>query len=190
MNEYGFKRELEESSVEKDVGVLISDHLKWEKQVRSAAGKANSKLAILDNTFTYKDKNLMKVLYCTYVSPHPEFAVQSWCPYLIKDIKELENVQRRATKMVPEIRHLSYEDRLTALDLSTLEERRLRGDLIQQFKLFKGYDSVNLSNAQAINSQSIEGPASGIRGHKHRLLAEKISFQIELHLRGTTYQTL
>ena len=94
----------------------------------------------------------MKVLYCTYVRPHLEFAVQSWCPYLIKDIKELENVQRRSTKMVLEI---SYEDRLTALGLSTLEERRLRGDLIQQFELFKGYDSVNLSNIQAMNSQSI-----------------------------------
>ena len=50
---------------------------------------------------------------------------------------------------------ISYEDRLTALGLSTLEERRLRGDLIQQFELFKGYDSVNLSNIQAMNSQSI-----------------------------------
>ena len=113
--------------------MFISDDLKWEKQVRSTAGKANSKLSILDNTRTYKDKNLMKVLYCTYARPHLEFAVQSWCPYLIKDIKELENVQRRATKMVPEIRHLSYEDRLTALGLSTLEELRLRGDLIQKF---------------------------------------------------------
>ena len=89
MNDNGFKRELEESSVEKDVGVLISDDLKWKKQVKSAAGKANSKLAILNNTFTYKDKNLMKVLYCTYVRPHLEFAVQSWCPYIIQDIKEL-----------------------------------------------------------------------------------------------------
>ena len=84
--------------------MFISDDLKWEKQVRSTAGKANSKLSILDNTRTYKDKNLMKVLYCTYVRPHLEFAVQSWCPYIIKDIKELENVQRRATKMVPGIR--------------------------------------------------------------------------------------
>ena len=90
MNDNGLKRELEESSVEKEVGVFISDDLKWAKQVRYAAGKANSKHAMLDNTFTYKDKNLIKVLYCTYVRAHLEFAVQSWCPYLIKDIQELE----------------------------------------------------------------------------------------------------
>ena len=40
----------------------------------------------------------MKILYCTYVRPHLEFAIQAWCPYLIKDIKELENIQKRATK--------------------------------------------------------------------------------------------
>ena len=52
----------------------------------------------------------MKVLYWTYVRPHLEFAVQSWFPYVIKDLKELENVQRRASKIVPEIIHLSFED--------------------------------------------------------------------------------
>jgi ribonucleases P/MRP protein subunit RPP40 len=55
----------------------FSDDLKWEKQVRSAAGKANSMLAILNNTFTYMDKNLMKTLFCTYVRPHLEFAIQA-----------------------------------------------------------------------------------------------------------------
>jgi hypothetical protein len=70
-------QEIEVSSIEKDVGVYISDDLKWEKQVRSAAGKANSMLAILNNTFTYMDKNLMKTLFCTYVRPHLEFAIQA-----------------------------------------------------------------------------------------------------------------
>ena len=88
-------------------------------QVRSAAGKANSKLALLDKTFTYKEKKLMKTLYCTYVRPHLEFAIQAWCPYFIKDIKELEDVQKRATKSIPELRHLRYEERLKALRLTT-----------------------------------------------------------------------
>ena len=60
MKDNGISRELEVSSIEKDIGVLISNDLRWEMQVRSAAGKANSKLALLDKTFTYKEKKLMK----------------------------------------------------------------------------------------------------------------------------------
>ena len=110
MKDNGIPRELEVSSIEKDIGVLISNDLRWEMQVRSAAGKANSKLALLDKTFTYKEKKLMKTLYCTYVRPHLEFAIQAWCPYFIKDIKELEDVQKRATKLIPELRHLRYKE--------------------------------------------------------------------------------
>ena len=126
MKDNGIPRELEVSSIEKDIGVLISNDLRWEMQVRSATGKANSKLALLDKTFTYKEKKLMKTLYCTYVRPHLEFAIQAWCPYFIKDIKELEDVQKRATKSIPELRHLRYEERLKALRLTTLEERTQR----------------------------------------------------------------
>jgi len=118
----------------------FSDDLKWEKQVRSAAGKANSMLAILNNTFTYMDKNLMKTLFCTYVRPHLEFAIQAWSPYYSTDISELEKIQRRATKLIPELRHLEYEERLKMLNLTSLEVRRLRGDLIQVFKILKGFD--------------------------------------------------
>ena len=58
-----------------DEWLIIIFDLKCEKHLRSAAGEANSELAILDNTFTYKDKNLMKILFCTYFGPHLEFAV-------------------------------------------------------------------------------------------------------------------
>ncbi len=46
-------------------------------------------------------------------------------------IKKIENIQKRATKMVIELRALSYEDRLKKLGLTTLEVRRKRCDLIQ-----------------------------------------------------------
>ena len=167
-------QEIEVSSVEKDVGVYISDDLKWEKQVRSAAGKANSMLAILNNTFTYMDKNLMKTLFCTYVRPHLEFAIQAWSPYYSTDISELEKIQRRATKLIPELRHLEYEERLKMLNLTSLEVRRLRGDLIQVFKILKGFDSVELSGLLKVDSLKSTGPVSSIRGHKMRIRSETV----------------
>ena len=56
--------------------------------------------------------------------------MQVWNPYLKKDIDLLEGVQRRAANMILGYKHYCYEDRLALCQLSTLEGRRLRGDLI------------------------------------------------------------
>ena len=72
-----------------------------------------------------------------------EFAVQAWNPYLGNDIDCLEKIQHRATKLVPQLRNLDYEDRLKVLNLTTLEDRQARGDLIQAYKIITGKDNVN-----------------------------------------------
>ena len=77
--------------------------------------------------------------------------------------------------MIPELWHLDYENRPKALDLTTLEVRRLRGDLIQQFKIYKGFEIIELKHAQfPAHSISTSGPASNIRGNKHRLQSELV----------------
>ena len=67
-----------------------------------------------------------------------------WSPHLNKYKEQLENVQRRATKLVPELKQLSYPDRLKKLNLPTLAYRRARGDMIQVYKILTenedGYD--------------------------------------------------
>ena len=68
---------------------------------------------------------------------------QAWRPYRKKDIDKLERIQRRATKMIPELRDLSYESRLLQCGLTTLETRRLRGDQIEVFKIVNGYEDVD-----------------------------------------------
>ena len=115
----------------------------------------------------------MKQLYCVYVRPHLEFCVQVWNPSLQKDIEMLEKIQKRATKLVPEIRHLPYEQRLKKLDLMSLEKRRLRGDLIEVFKIVKGLEGINLYHPfKPAPSLLTEGPSSSTRGHKFRLSVE------------------
>jgi ribonuclease P/MRP protein subunit RPP40 len=77
-----------------------------------------------------------------FTRPLLEFAVPVWSPMLKGDIDMLERVQHRATRLMISLRELSYGERLQALDLTTLVERRQRGDMIQIFKIFKGIDRM------------------------------------------------
>jgi len=64
-----------------------------------------------------------------------EYANSVWCPYKQGDIKELEKVQKRATKLVLNLNKIPYKDRLMHLKLPTLKYRRLRGDRTEVFKI-------------------------------------------------------
>ena len=81
--------------------------------------------------------------YTSLVRPKLEYHVQAWRPYLQKDIEMLEKVQKRATGLTFRNKSLSYDERLQKSGLTTLETRRLHGDLIEMFKIFKGFDDIN-----------------------------------------------
>jgi len=74
---------------------------------------------------------VLVVLYKALMRLHLEYCVQFWPPYLRRDVVALEVVQRRFTGLIPEMRGLSYKERLGSLNLHSLEFRRMRGDRIE-----------------------------------------------------------
>ena len=66
--------------------------------------------------------------------------------YLTKHIEAIKNVQRRASKQIPGLSSLSYEDRLRKLKLPTLANRRSRGDMIELYKILTGKYDEDVSN--------------------------------------------
>ena len=158
--------ELQVTSLEKDLGILIANDLKWCHQVDSAKCKANKIIGRIKHSFCYLDPPSIRKVYTSLVRPHLEYANVIWNPYLKKDKDVLEKVQRRATKMFS-LKNKSYAQRLKNLKLMTLEERRTRGDLIQMFKIIKGKDKVSwVKNPRTINSKP--------RGHNLRYEKELI----------------
>ena len=159
-----------ETKSEKDLGIFISNDLKFDQQVKHAAAKATQVLGQLNRTFKYWTPSTFKTLYVSYVRPHLEYGAPTWSPYRIKDIKTLELVQRRATKLVTHLKNLDYSERLIALNLTTLEERRTRGDLIQFYKYFTGINIINFQSYPiGVNSRNQNGPAAGLRRNTHSL---------------------
>ena len=101
-------------------------------------------LAFMSRGLEYKSRDVLLRLEKAVVRPHLENCEQFWAPYLRKVVLALERVQRRFTRMIPEMENLSYEERLRTLGLYSLEFRRMRGDLIESYRILQGLDRVDV----------------------------------------------
>ena len=111
--------ELRQVRQEKDIGVIVDHQLKFENHMQEKVKKANNITGFIRRTFVYLDEGTFSKLFKALVRPHLEYANTAWYPTKIKDIIAIENVQRQATKYLPTLKELSYEDRLRKLQLPT-----------------------------------------------------------------------
>lgn len=128
---------LAETTVERDLGILISADLKVSAQCQQAYSKAQRVLGMINRCILSRSREMLVPLYKSLVRPHVEYVTPVWSPHYAKDKALIEKVQHRFTRMIVGMKGLGYDDRLRALNLWTLEERRNRFDLIEVYKILR-----------------------------------------------------
>ena len=158
------------TEAEKDLGVIIANNCKNNLQAEKSINRANYELGRLRKTFQFFNLKLFRILYPTFIRPHLEFASAVWNRLSKGHQNRMEGVQRRATKMVFELRSMSYEERLNVLGLTTLAERRRRGDLIQIYKITRGIEEVDMDMGMGRNIRARGGGTT--RNHGYQIARE------------------
>ena len=169
---------LEVTTCEKDLGILVHSSLKPSAQCAAAAKKANSVLGQMSRSLTYRDKDTWLKLYRMYIRPHLENCAQAWSPWTEADIDLIESVQRRAIRMTSDMKGNTYEERLTEAKMFTLQQRRLRGDMIEVWKLLHGHEKVDVS--AILTPIENYSQRSGMRSSNQLMLAPAPRARLEI----------
>ena len=163
------------TSEEKDLGVLIDDELTFSKHIQSQINKANAVLGSLRHSFKYIDPTSFTALYKSLIRPHLEYATVIWSPHTKRLQDAIEQVQRRATRLVQGIEGLDYNQRLKKLQLPTLEYHRQRADQIQLYKLTHNIDKIETDKPCPHCGNTMLQPslATMTRGHPHKYQVQR-----------------
>ncbi len=106
---------------------------------------------------------IFRPLYLAIVRPQLDYAVQAVAPYLQKDLKLVERMQRLATRCVKGLRGLQYLARLRELQLPSMQSHILRSTLITAYNFFHG--NLNLPLEEFFDAPA----ANHLRGHQFKV---------------------
>ena len=114
-----FNETISSTNEETDLGVLFTTDLKFSRHINNIILKANRTLALIRCTFHSLNPHLLRILYISLVQPQLDYLSSVGNPHQLKDTRALENVQQRATRLIPSFKHMTYPDPLTSLSLRT-----------------------------------------------------------------------
>ena len=147
-------------SDERDLGVIVDHQLKFSSHAKSVSSSPNKTLGIIKRTISSQHPRVLMKLYKVLVRPRLEVGMSLAAPFFKKDRKLLEDVQRRATKMVTNMNKFPYKERLHHLKLPMLTYQRKRGDIILTKKI------LSKNTLPGLFAQPLH---SGTRGHSLKL---------------------
>ena len=146
----------------RDLGVFVGNDLYYRRHYEIVVRNSHFLCKQFRNAFVSKNIEFLMFLFKTYILPKLEYASNVWSPYYKKDVDLIENVQRKFTKFLPGMFQRPYHERLSLLNLITLEERRIYLDLILLYKILHGLIDISFDNYFSVNR-------SRTRGHPFKL---------------------
>ena len=164
---------LAETEAEKDLGVVIDRKLTFKNHIAQATAKANRTLGVVRRSFNYLSDRTFVQLYKALIRPMLEYGHSVWSPHCWQKglQKDVEDVQRRATKLIGKLKEVPYPDRLRKLQLPSLEFRRLRGDMINTYKYITWtHDTTSPQLELYVGRET--------RGHSKKLAKAQVKRQI------------
>ena len=88
---------------ERDLGILFTPNLKFDKHISNIIRKANNLIGVIKRSFSCLDPPMFQTLYTTLIRPHLEYASVMWNPCQLGNARSIEKIQRRATRIVPQL---------------------------------------------------------------------------------------
>ena len=146
LNKYNFLgSNLCTCSTEKDLGVIFNEKCNFHDHIYTSISKAKSSLAWLLRSILSREPYEMITAYRCLVRHNLEYCCQVWSPKARfgnwKTILDIESVQRTFTRCINGMQNFNYRERLSKLNMTTLLERRMRGDLIETFKILNSFSN-------------------------------------------------
>lgn len=161
----------------KDLGVTVSSNLTFKVHILEKVNLAYRMLGIIKRNFYSVDTFTFLTLYKSFVRCHLEYANSVWNPCTSGLIRDIEKIQKRATKYLQCCKHMSYIDRLKFLNLPTLRYRRLRGDMIEVYRTLQNlYDPQTVPLLTRNMDSRTRGNVLKLAVQRSRLDIRKYSF--------------
>ena len=129
---------LEKSTTVKDLGIHVSEDLKWKFHINAITEKATQYANWILRTIRSREPEVMMIMFRSYVLPRLEYVSPIWNPHQINEITLVESVQRSFTSKIKGLENQDYWQRLETLKLFSLQRRRERYIIIVMWKIFKG----------------------------------------------------
>ncbi len=164
----------------KDLGIIVQSPLSFKTHINTTISKAFSTLGLIKKLFVKRDKCSTVKLYNAFVLPTLEYASIIWSPHSVSQSDNIERVQKRMCRLIPDIRDLHYHEQLQSLGLFSLHIRRIRYQLTFIYKVLMGL--VNVDFDEMFDRRR----ANRTRGHNANLTARFARLNCRLHFFSTS----